>query len=37
MNTFSALLDALIAASPERRPAIEQLILNIFGVGVVRS
>lgn len=30
MNTFSALLDALIAASPERRPAIEQLIINIF-------
>lgn len=30
MNTFAALLDALVAATPERRPAIEQLILSIF-------
>lgn len=30
MNTFSALLDALIAAPPERRPVIEQLIQETF-------
>ncbi|MSU37160.1 MAG: adenylate/guanylate cyclase domain-containing protein [Pedosphaera sp.] len=30
MKTFSALIDALIAASPERRPAIEQLIHDTF-------
>src|SRR6476620_8769543 len=30
MNTFAALLDALNAATPERRPAIEQLINDTF-------
>ena len=30
MNTFSSLLDALIAAPVDRRPAIEELILNTF-------
>ena len=30
MNTFSALIDALIAAAPNRRPAIEQVIRETF-------
>jgi adenylate cyclase len=30
MNTFAALLDALNAAAPERRPAIQQLIRDTF-------
>ncbi len=30
MHSFSALLDALNSAAPERRPAIEQLILDAF-------
>lgn len=30
MHSFSALLDALNGAPPERRPAIEQLILDAF-------
>ncbi len=30
MHAFSALLDTLIAASPERRPAIEHMLLETF-------
>ncbi len=30
MNSFSALLDALAAASPERKPVLERLIRDIF-------
>jgi class 3 adenylate cyclase len=30
MNTFSALMDALMSATPERRPAIEQVINETF-------
>ncbi|MDZ7939295.1 MAG: adenylate/guanylate cyclase domain-containing protein [Rhodoferax sp.] len=30
MQAFSALLDTLIAASPERRPGVEQMILDTF-------
>ncbi|WP_294769745.1 adenylate/guanylate cyclase domain-containing protein [uncultured Rhodoferax sp.] len=30
MQAFSALMDTLIAASPERKPAVEQMILDTF-------
>ena len=30
MHAFSALLDTLIAAAPERKPAIEQILLETF-------